>query len=93
MNYLYKTTIHKNLDYVIGVNAQQNQLNLTDFEANHKNNCIKIDGLLLAESVYEIDLDFADFETLIATPLGWQDIKYMEVDNKYILILLTEALL
>lgn len=89
--YLYKTIIYKNTDNVGGLTlAERTQmaLNKTDFETNHKATAIKVDEIILAETTFEIEKTYAQFEALLTGDLTWADVKYKEIDNIYVINLL-----
>lgn len=85
--YLYKTYLFKSGANVIG-KPVDNDTNRTDWENNHKSSAVKVDEVQVATTTFVIDKSYADFEALIADPVTWADVKYVETDKHYELNLL-----
>lgn len=86
--YLYKTTIYKITDNVVGIDVGQNDTDKTDFDNNRKSSAIKIDNIVLAELTFEVEKTYTNFSALITGGILWSDVKYTQSDKKYELYLL-----
>ena len=87
--YLYQTVLYKTNARVIGL-PSGNDANKTDFETNDKPLAVKVDGVIVSETTFVIEKDYASFEALLVSPLTWADVKYTENDAMYDCFLLTE---
>jgi hypothetical protein len=74
---------------VYGIDATENAKHKIDFETNYKSTAVKITGITIAETSYETEMDFDNFKALVATPITWADVKYIEDSQKYILYLIS----
>lgn len=85
--YLYKTTIYKNTNDVIGAEPN-NDTNLSDFENNFKASALQVNSVNVSETSFEIVKGYADFKDLIdGVSLTWADVRYIE-NEKYELSIL-----
>lgn len=90
-NYLYKTTIFKTTDDVIGF-SPSNDTDKEDFENNHKSQAQPVNEITLAETTYEVEKSYEDFKSLIDEMVKtWSDVIYKENDKKYDLNLLINS--
>jgi hypothetical protein len=92
--YLYKTTIIKDTSvyYAMpGAEATAHASAKTDFETNHKANCLEISERVLNDTTSVIVMNFADFDTAIASPVSWVDVQYMDGTNHYELSLMSSV--
>ena len=87
--YINFTTIYKDMTEVYGVDATENALHKTNFETNYKATATKITGITIAETSFETEMDYDNFKALVATPVIWADVKYVEDYQKYILYLIS----
>lgn len=90
-NYLYKTTLFKTTDDVIGF-SPTNDSDTQDFENNFKVQAQPVNDLMLAETTYEIEKSYSDFKALLAQLIKtWSDVTYKETNKKYELNLLVNS--
>lgn len=75
--YLYSTKISGN--------------DLTDFETNFKSQAVYINELVIAETTFVEWLSYTQFKNIIVDPLAWADVKYKQIESKYILHLALES--
>jgi len=87
-NYLYKTTVYTDTNNVLAVPAN-NSTNLADYENNHQSNTVKITDLQLADTTFGIDISYSDFDSLVASPYDWTDVREWEHNNRYDLYIIT----
>lgn len=87
--YLYKHTIYKITDNVIGLNVTENNTNKTDFETTHKSATDKVTQIDLFETTYIVLKTYTDFEALITGEVTWADVKLIEDSDKYELNLIS----
>ena len=52
---------------MVGLDTIQNDLDLTDFDDNHKVGAIPITEIVIAETAYEIDNSYTEFDALIVS--------------------------
>ncbi len=84
-NYLYKTIITKDLKNVPSTNADQ-----VDFETNFKSTAMAVLNIMLAETTFEILVDYATFKTKIdGVDVTWSLVKYTDNGNQYELNILS----
>lgn len=94
--YLYKTTIIKDTSgyYAMPQAEQTAHANAkSDFESNHKANCLEIGERVLNDTTSVIVMSFTDFDTIVATPVSWVDVQYMDGSNHYELSLMSSVAL
>lgn len=90
-NYLYKTTIYKTTDDVIGF-SPSNDSDRQDFEGNYKSSAQPVNEITLAETTYEVEKSYEDFKSLlVAMVKTWSDVIYKENNKKYELNLLINS--
>ena len=89
-NYIYQTIIYRNTTNVFNP-PDWNASALTDFETNHIDDVLNISALLISETSFEIDKTYPQFDTLIAEPYTWSDVKVITEDKTYKLYLLTSS--
>lgn len=90
-NYLYKTTIFKTTDDVIGF-SPSNDSDRQDFETNYKVQAQPVDEITLAETTYEVEKSYSDFKSLLTFMIKtWSDVTYKENNKKYELNLLINS--
>ena len=90
MSYTYKTILYKNPD-ALGLTANSHEANITDYEANHKSDGTEISSMTIGELDFETDGDYSWFNGTVVdgTNINWSDVKYIEDNVKYILIVST----
>lgn len=90
-NYLYKTTLFKTTDDVIGFSST-NDSDRQDFENNFKAQAQPVNEITLAETTYEVGKSYQDFKALlVAMVKTWSDVTYKENNKKYELNLLVNS--
>jgi hypothetical protein len=89
MAYLYKTYLYKDTTRVIPI-PPDNTENLADFVDNHKSSAFEVDDVILAETVFQCDCSYEDFDAFITDPFDWGDVKYIAKADRYELYLLTD---
>lgn len=87
-NYLYRTALYTDTSNVVSVPAD-NSTNLTEYQNNHQSDTIKISSVQIAETTFASDIDYDDFDTLVASPYDWTDVKELTHNNRYELYLVT----
>lgn len=90
--YLYKTAIYKKTERVANLDSRNSE-NLTEFE-NVKSSAKRVSNLIIGENTFEIIRPFNAFKNLIdGVVRTWADIRYIETDEKYTLMLLTNSII
>ena len=88
--YQYKAIIYKN-PAQLGVADNSHAADKADFEANYKSLATKVTSVILAETTFEIDKTYAQFKALIdGTAYTWADVRYVDDNAKYGMVLLTD---
>lgn len=82
--YLYKTMLYKNTDNAFGVDEAQNTSDRNDFENNRKASAQNISSITIAETTYEIRVDYSSFSSKVS---DWSAVKYSEYGSYYVLYL------
>ncbi len=90
-NYLYKTTLYKSTDDVIGF-SPSNDSDKEDFENNFKSQAQPVHEITLAETTYEVEKSYEEFKSLLGEMIKtWSDVIYKENNKKYELNLLINS--
>lgn len=87
-NYLYKTALYTDTTNVPSP-PSDNSTNLTEYQTNHQSDTVKVNTVQLAETTFATDISYTDFDTLVASPYDWTDVKEVTLKNRYELYLLT----
>lgn len=87
-NYLYRTSLYTSTSNVPNPPAN-NSTNLSEYENNHQSSTVKVSEVQLAETTFSTDISYSDFDTLVASPYDWGDVKEVTKNNRYELYLLT----
>jgi hypothetical protein len=88
--YLYQTTLFTNTNNVYGLNVSQNTEDLADYVNTHRTSTEKISDVVIAETTFTTQLTYAEFESAVAIPLTWADVKEVNSGDHYDLYLLTD---
>ena len=86
--YLYQTTLFIDTTNTYGFPVT-NSADKTDWETNFKSQALLINKIEIAETVFIVDKTFTQFKALIASPVLWSDVKYVE-SGRYNIYLLSE---
>jgi hypothetical protein len=89
--YLYHAYVYHDTQDVLGVNVSQEAANTTDFETNYKAQAIEVDDITPGATTFDIVKSYADFKTLISSPITWSDVRYAKEEHAYDLYLLTSS--
>jgi len=87
--YLYHAIIYHNTTNVVTLPAN-NTANVADFEDNHKSTALKVDGIEIIETTFEIDKTYEEFDALITGDIDWSDVRYEEHAKDYCLYLTSD---
>ena len=88
--YIYRKTIFKETNDIIGIDISQNSADKTDFETTYKSQVAMVSDMYIAETSFLIDKSWSNFKALIdGTIRVWGDVKCMESEGRYILNLVT----
>ena len=87
-NYIYKTSIYHDTTGVIGVPGS-NTADLADFVANHMGTCLPVTNVQVAETSFELDKTYTQFDALVDTPYSWSDVKCITTEKAHQLYLIT----
>lgn len=83
--YVYSTIIYKNnADFASAI---------SDFETNFKATAKPVDEAILTDNVFLIGKTYTDFKSLIAGLLTWADVRFIEANDSYRLILVVSTIL
>ena len=94
--YLYKTTIIKDTSVYFAMPGAEQTAHAnakTDFDANHKATCVEIAERILNDTTSVISMTYADFDTIVASPVSWADVQYTNGTNHYEISLLSSIAL
>lgn len=87
--YNYHTILYTDTANVVGLDVTQNNSDLADYENNYQDDTVKISGVTVAETTFDIDYDYTTFKSKIASPLAWTDVKEVSTPNRYVLYVVT----
>ena len=91
MAYIYRVGLYKHPE-TISIPGGTYVADISNFETNYKSQTLKIDTIIIAETTFEINKSYTDFKDLIdGVTITWADVKHLESDSSYILILQTSA--
>lgn len=88
--YLYTHSILTDAANTYGFDTGQEASDKTDFETNFKSTAIPISNFEEGESLFQTEKSYADFKTLIASPITWADVRYQTNSKFYHLLLLSD---
>jgi len=63
----------------------------TDFVTNYKSSALEITQITIAQTAFTITKTYTDFKALVATPIDWGDVKFIQVRDNYELYLVSES--
>ena len=89
-DYIYKAHLYTDTSDVSGV-PTNNTADLAEFNANHASDVIMIDEIVVAQTSFEIDKDYQDFDALVTTPYDWTDVKCSTDHNSHHLYLVSTS--
>ena len=87
-NYLYKTVLYTDASNVADLSAS-NATDLSEYTTNHQSSTVKIDNIELADTTFEVEKTYSNFDSMITDGIDWTDVKELTKDNRYELYLVT----
>ena len=89
-DYIYKTNLYTDTSGVSGVPAT-NTTDLNDFNTNHASDVVEVDEMVVAQTAFMFEKSYSDFDTLVADPFDWTDVKCLTDHNSHHLYLVTNS--
>ena len=91
-DYIYKTSLYTDTSVVSGVPAT-NTADLADFTTNHAGDVVDIDELTIAETSFQIEKSYEDFDALVDTPYSWTNVRcWTDHNSKHLYLVATSPL-
>lgn len=89
--YRYSTILYTDTANVVGLDVTQNNSDLSDYTTNYQVSTVKVDGVTIASTTFDIGLSYTNFKTKIASPITWADVREITYPDRYELVLVSSV--